>query len=85
MKRKLIQIANSTCVVSLPKEWIDEYKLKKGDELNIYPLKNTLLIRTNNLKSDEIYLDLTNLHYDLVWRYLITAYRRGTETIMILI
>ena len=83
MKRKLIRIANSTSVISLPKEWIDEYNLKKGDELNIHPLKNTLLIRTNNLKSDEIYLDLTNLHYDLVWRYLITAYRKGTETIII--
>src|SRR3989344_6544028 len=83
MKRKLIQIANSTSVVSLPKDWIEEYKLKKGDELELHKLKNNILIKTNNIKHDEIHLDISNLHYDLVWRYLITAYRKGTETIVI--
>ncbi len=83
MKRKLIQIANSTHVVSLPKDWLEEYKIKKGDELELHRIKNNIIIKTNNLKQDEIYLDLTNLHYDLVWRYLITAYRKGTETIKV--
>lgn len=83
MKRKVIQIANSTCVVSLPKDWLEEYNIKKGDELELHKLKNNILIKTNNIKEDEIYLDITNLHFDLVWRYLITAYRKGSETIRI--
>ena len=83
MKRKVIRIANSTSVVSLPKEWLSEYNINKGDELNLERLKNSIVIRTNNLKSDEVSIDITNLHFDLIWRYLITAYRKGTERIMI--
>jgi len=31
--RKLMQLGQSSMVVSLPKEWLDQYKLTKGDEL----------------------------------------------------
>lgn len=35
MKRKVIQIANSTQLVSLPRKWAQMYNIKKGDELDV--------------------------------------------------
>ena len=34
MKRKVIQIANSTQLISLPRKWSQKYGVKKGDEIN---------------------------------------------------
>ncbi|MFH1209712.1 MAG: AbrB/MazE/SpoVT family DNA-binding domain-containing protein [archaeon] len=83
MKRKVIQIAKSTSVVSLPKSWTQEYNINKGDEVFLYQIKNNILIKTLNQKSDEVVLDITGLDSDLTWRYLITAYRKGSEIIKI--
>ena len=35
MKRKVIQIANSTQLISLPRKWSQKYGVKKGDEITI--------------------------------------------------
>lgn len=35
MKRKLIQMAGKTMVVSLPADWVKKYNLKKGDEIEL--------------------------------------------------
>jgi len=83
MKRKIIQIAKSTKVVSLPKSWTLQYNINKGDEVFLYQIKNNILIKTLNQKSDEVNLDITGLDSDLTWRYLITAYRKGSEIIKV--
>ena len=44
MKRKVIQIANSTQLISLPREWAKKYNIKKGDELEIEAKGNKLEI-----------------------------------------
>jgi len=53
--RKLIGFGKSSYVVSLPKQWIDKNKLKKGDLLSIEEGKEGLLFRTNapSLKDEE--------------------------------
>jgi antitoxin component of MazEF toxin-antitoxin module len=33
--RKLFKLGNSTLVMTLPKAWIDYFKLKAGDELEV--------------------------------------------------
>ena len=35
MKRKVIQIADKTLVVSLPNDWVRQWGIKKGDELDV--------------------------------------------------
>lgn len=35
MKRKVIQIANSTQLISLPRKWAQKHNVKKGDELEV--------------------------------------------------
>lgn len=65
-QRRLIQFGNSSCVVSLPKYWLDKYKLKKGDRIfieeepgsiRVYPKieeekkeENKIVIGTNDKK-----------------------------------
>lgn len=44
MKRKVIQIANSTQLVSLPRKWAQHYNIKKGDELEITETGNKLSV-----------------------------------------
>lgn len=45
MKRKVIQLAGKTAVVSLPSKWIKNYNIKKGEELDIEERGNNLLIK----------------------------------------
>ncbi len=46
MKRKVIQIAGSTHLVSLPKDWINRKGVKKGDEVEIEEQGSKLMIIT---------------------------------------
>jgi len=46
MKRKVIQIADSTLLVSMPKKWADEQNIKKGDEVDVLPEGTKLVIST---------------------------------------
>lgn len=62
MKRKAIQLANSTIVISLPSKWIKEHNIKKGDEIDVTDSGNKLII--TNLETKEvkkIRLDINNL------------------------
>lgn len=48
MKRKVIQIADSTLLVSLPKKWADEQNIKKGDELDLVPEGSRIVVNTHS-------------------------------------
>ncbi|MBI2148957.1 phosphate uptake regulator PhoU [Candidatus Woesearchaeota archaeon] len=45
MKRKVIQLAGKTSVISLPNKWIRRFNIKKGDELDLEELGNNILIK----------------------------------------
>lgn len=47
MKRKVIQIAGSTCLISLPKPWIVKYGIKKGEELDVEENGHNIVIGTD--------------------------------------
>ncbi len=53
MKRKAIQLANQTLVVSLPSKWVKEQGIKKGDEIDIEETKNGLIISRNSSAKDK--------------------------------
>ena len=46
MKRKVIQIAESTQLISLPRKWSLAHNIKKGDELDVEAKGNQLVIST---------------------------------------
>ena len=48
MKRKVIQVGEFTKVVSLPREWIKKYDVKKGDELFVTEHGSNISIAPNN-------------------------------------
>ncbi|MBS3168265.1 AbrB/MazE/SpoVT family DNA-binding domain-containing protein [Candidatus Woesearchaeota archaeon] len=45
MKRKVIQLAEKTHVISLPINWIKKFNIKKGDELDLEEVGNTITIK----------------------------------------
>ena len=46
MKRKVIQIADKTLVVSLPNSWAKEWGVVKGNELDVSESGSSLIVRT---------------------------------------
>jgi len=52
MRRKVIQLAGKTSVVSLPNVWVRKYGIKKGDDLEVEELADSLIIKTVKGKSE---------------------------------
>ncbi len=81
MKRKVIQIAESTQLVSIPRQWAKKYNIKKGDELELTLKGNRIEITTNTQKDPIIYdLDISNLQ-QMILRCLMALYKRGVDEI----
>ncbi|MBW3020068.1 hypothetical protein KY334_02120 [Candidatus Woesearchaeota archaeon] len=84
MKRKVIQLAGKTSVVSLPLLWVNKNKIKKGDELDVIDKEDKLIIYNNKFKPDilKISLDIDKEHsFDK--RYINDLYKRGFDEIKI--
>ncbi|MBI4919095.1 phosphate uptake regulator PhoU [archaeon] len=47
MKRKIVQHGSSSLTVTLPVKWVDQFNLKKGDEINVEEAGDTLLVSTD--------------------------------------
>ncbi len=50
MKRKIINLAGKTSVVSLPITWVRKYNIKKGDEIELEEDGNNIMLRPANLE-----------------------------------
>lgn len=53
MKRKVIQIADSTQLVSLPRKWCLRNAIKKGDELELVDQGNRILVESPSFAATE--------------------------------
>ena len=47
MKRKINRVGPATYTVSLPKKWVEEQKLKKGDEIEVEERGNTVVVSSS--------------------------------------
>ncbi|MCG2717718.1 MAG: AbrB/MazE/SpoVT family DNA-binding domain-containing protein [Nanoarchaeota archaeon] len=82
MKRKLIQMAGKTMVVSLPSTWVKKYGLKKGEEIELTEKGKNILIKTESEESGtSTQIDVTDLPKLVVERTLISAYTMGFDEI----
>lgn len=83
MKRKIIQIAESTQLISLPRKWCKQFNIKKGDELNVDESNNKIIVSTSN----ETTLETADLNIDdlepLTARVIHALYKRGIDEIKI--
>ena len=84
IKRSVIQIANSTQLISLPRKWSLKYNIKKGDELEVEEDGDKLLIKTGSGPSTkEIEVDVSGLTPKLADRFMARAYQKGYDKITI--
>ena len=84
IKRKVIQIANSTQLISLPRKWSQKYGVKKGEELEVEEQGNKIIISIEGgvkLKSREI--DVTGLDRTSILYYIQSLYRIGHDEITV--
>ncbi len=84
MKRKLIQMAGKTLVVSLPSDWVKKYGLKKGEEIDLNEEDRKIVLTTKkSILHSSVSIDITNLNFSLIWRYIFAAYIKGADEIKI--
>lgn len=85
MKRKVIQIANSTQLISLPRKWSLKYNIKKGDELEVEEQGNKILVGTEKGQEQRnIEIDVTGLDRTSILYYIQNLYRVGYDEIKVI-
>ncbi len=85
MKRKVIQIADSTQLISLPRKWAVKYQIKKGDEVDVEEQGNKLIVnpKFDELEVKKCMLDLRG-QKKLKRRSICAAYLKGCDEIEVL-
>lgn len=85
MKRKVIQLAGSTLVVSLPSAWAEKYKVRKGDDIEIIESNNVLKISKDSTASTDkkINLDLKDATRTTTRAILSALYKQGYDEITV--
>ena len=83
IKRRVIQIANSTQLISLPRKWSVKYGVKKGDELEIEENGSKLNISTEGgIASQSIEINPPHLK-NITERYITTSFRAGVDDVKV--
>jgi len=84
MKRSVIQIANSTQLVSLPRKWAVHHNIQKGDELDIKEEGNKIIVTTDSISKKETKeIDVTNLE-PMILRCIVALYKKGVDEIKVI-
>ncbi len=81
-KRKVIQIANSTKLISLPMSWVKAHNVQKGDELSVTEDGNHIIVSTERGKElAPITINVTDLDRDMVMFVLRGLYKAGYDEV----
>ncbi len=86
--RKLIKFGNSSFIVSLPKNWIERHKLKKGDPIHLDVNGNGELLIAPKLRESVkekkgITIDANNKDIFYIKREIVSAYINNYQNIVI--
>ena len=83
--RKLIGFGKNSYIVSIPKDWINKNKLKKGDLVSIEESEHGLLLAANaeNKKKEPktIVIEAENKNLDLIRAEIVSAYLNNYDII----
>ena len=83
MKRRVIQIANSTQLISLPRKWTQQFGIKKGDELEVEARGNKIEISTEKgVSIEKAELNIDNLA-PMILRCLVAIYKKGVDEVKV--
>ncbi len=81
MKRRVIQIAGSTQLVSLPRKWAIKQGIQKGDEIDVVEDGDKIVISTNKvLEVKKVQLDVKKID-NLLIRMLSAYYKAGYDEV----
>lgn len=79
MKRKVIQLAGKTLVVSLPSKWTHKYGVEKGIEIDVQEKDNSIIITTGSFaRKGSTPIDVSGIH-PMIKRALGALYKVGYE------
>ena len=85
--RKLISFGKSSYVVSLPKGWVVQNKLKKGDLIYLEESGPNLILTShvdsNNIKEKESIIDVDGKDVRLIDREVSSAYIQNNRLIIL--
>ncbi|MBI2564564.1 phosphate uptake regulator PhoU [Candidatus Woesearchaeota archaeon] len=81
MRRKVIQLAGKTHVVSLPSFWIKKQGIKKGDELNLEISGKKVVITSESSDVNKILKLHLEGNEEFVKRRISAAYKKGIDLI----
>jgi phosphate uptake regulator len=87
MKRRAIQLANNTLVVSLPARWVQQNSIAKGEDIEVDAKERALIITKASERGavlSRASIDMTGMNASLVWNYLNAAYRAGFSEIEVI-
>jgi len=86
MKRKVIQLARKTLVVSLPSKWARNYGVKKGAEIDVEERGQQIVYSTEKESDiEKIQVDVSKLDAEVVRRWLLPSlHKAGYDEIEII-
>ncbi|MCX6707490.1 MAG: AbrB/MazE/SpoVT family DNA-binding domain-containing protein [Candidatus Woesearchaeota archaeon] len=84
--RKIISFGNSSYVVSLPKDWVVDNKLKKGDSINMENRDGSIVINTlenseRKIEPKPIVIEIEGKGMDMIKTEIISAYLNNYDII----
>src|SRR3989344_261617 len=83
MKRKVIQIAGSTQLVSLPRQWAKAHNIQRGQEIEVLADGDKIVISANNTPPlEQAEVDISTLG-DMVPRFIHALYKRGVDEVKV--
>ncbi len=84
MNRKVVQQGASTLMISLPSKWVKQQNLKKGEEISLEEVNNTLVIsRERSPRKLRTTVIITSNNESAVRTAIVNTYRTGYDLIEI--
>ncbi len=83
MKRKVIQIAGSTQLISLPRQWAKAHNILRGAEIDVLEDGDKIIVSSNGMPSVQVAeLDISNLN-DMSSRCIRALYKKGVDELKV--
>lgn len=84
MKRRVIQIADSTQLISLPRQWTKLHEIKKGDELDVIEDGNKVIVSASqDVTCVPVKIDVRGFDEHMVHRAVSALYKIGYDDIQV--
>jgi hypothetical protein len=83
-KRRVVKSGKTSCVIALPKKWIDSNHIQPGDYLNVFSEENAVRItKDSSERKKETRIPIKKEQKDSMEKRIISAYLAGFNTITV--